>query len=104
MGGVVGLTFTPFAALAQVCANPTQLRLTKPDLDQIAISKGIDLSRVGVVFETFALNTIRPGLEIPKNNDPFPSQERDDKVGIPNVVSRWGTSTCSYTYRWRWNI
>lgn len=86
MGGIVALIFTPFTAQAQTCANSTQSPLTKPDLDQIAISKGIDLTKVGLAFEAFALKTIRPGLPIPQNREPFPSQERADKVGIPNVV------------------
>ncbi len=78
--GVVSLTFTPFTAQAQICANSTQSPLTKPELDQIAISKGIDLSRVGVVFEKFALNTIRSGLPIPQNRDTFPSRKGQTKL------------------------
>ena len=32
------------------------------------------------------LSTIRPGIPIPKNTDPFFSQERFNRVGIRNVV------------------
>jgi len=62
--------------------------LTKARLDQIATSQGISLSRVGVVFEEFALNRIRPGNPVPQNkgtNSFFPSPLRQARSGIANV-------------------
>lgn len=64
---------------------PSQTPLTKARLDQIAISQGIPLSRVGVEFEDFALTTIKLGNPIPPNNRHFPSLLRQDKAGIRNV-------------------
>lgn len=60
--------------------------MTKSRLDQIATSQGIPLTQVGFKFETFAINTIRPGNPIPKNGIYFPSPARLQKVGILNVV------------------
>jgi hypothetical protein len=56
--------------------------LTKTRLDQIATSQGIPLSQVGIKFERFALNTIRPGNPVPQNKGPnsfFPSPLRQSK-------------------------
>lgn len=83
----VGTTvaMTPFAVQAQTCANSSQTPLTKSRLDQIATNQGIPLSEVGVKFERFALNTIKPGNPIASNGRKFKSQLRNDKVKIPNV-------------------
>jgi len=83
----VGATvaMTPFAVQAQTCANSSQTPLTKSRLDQIATNQGISLFEVGVKFERFALNTLKPGDPIAPNGRKFKSQSRENKVKIPNV-------------------
>lgn len=72
IGVVFTVAITHEAAQAQTCADSGQTPLTKSRLDQIATNQGISLSQVGVRFERFALNTIRPGNPVPQNNRLFP--------------------------------
>ncbi|PIG95062.1 hypothetical protein [Gloeocapsopsis sp. IPPAS B-1203] len=85
IGVAATVTMTSFTAQAQTCADRSQTPLTKSRLDQIATNQGITLSRVGVEFEEFALNTIRAGNPVPQNNRLFPSPLRQAKAGIRNV-------------------
>jgi hypothetical protein len=85
IGVAATVAMTPFTAQAQTCANSNQTPLTKSRLDQIATNQGIPLSQVGIRFERFALNTIRPNNPIPSNRRLFPSPLRQVRAGIGNV-------------------
>lgn len=85
IGVAATVAMAPVAAQAQTCANSSQTPLTKARLDQIATSQGISLSRVGVEFERFALNTLRAGNPIASNNRFFASPLRQARKGIGNV-------------------
>ncbi|MBH8553030.1 hypothetical protein I8751_11770 [Nostocaceae cyanobacterium CENA357] len=59
--------------------------MTKSRLDQIAINQGISLPEVGVKFERFAVDTIKPGNPITPNRRKLESRLRYSKVRILNV-------------------
>ncbi|MCG6135994.1 MAG: hypothetical protein MET45_15285 [Nostoc sp. LLA-1] len=85
IGVATTVAITPVVVQAQTCANSSQTPLTKSRLDQIAASQGILLSQVGLKFERFALNTIRPNNPVPKNGTKFKSDLREDIAKILHV-------------------
>ncbi len=76
----------PLISQAQTCVSSAQTPLTKARLDAIGAAQGIASAQIPLRFEDFARNTIRPGQPIPKNNNKYPSPERQARVGIANVV------------------
>lgn len=70
------------------CASPSsQVPLTKARLIQLALASPSTPNRTPELrFETFALRTIVPGVPIPNNQLPFPSNLRFQKTTHPNGV------------------
>lgn len=64
------------SARSQSCPGFVDTPLTKTRLNQIAAIQRIPFNRIGEAFENFALSTIAPNREIPKNTRRFPSDER----------------------------